>query len=298
MNISPSANFLPGEGNLWQRVQAQTQHALNCGALQSLPTEHEFIEENGIAFLVRTLASLERKKQVKKQQDQSFNPFLPYEEDLFVGNLSATHLCLLNKYNVVDYHLLVVTREFEAQENWLTAADFAALWTVMAEIEGLGFYNGGRAAGASQSHKHLQVVPLPWVPGALDLPIAPLLGSLTRSNGIFRADFPFFHGIFPLHWHWTSAEAAGAALLATYQTLLVALGSSPLSPSPCQTGPYNLLVTREWMLLVPRSQEQYASISVNSLGFAGSLFVRNPQQLQQLKELGPLTLLKAVAIPW
>jgi ATP adenylyltransferase len=51
------------------------------------------------------------------------------------------------------------------------------------------------------------------------------------------------------------------------------------------------------MLVVPRSQEQYQSISINSLGFAGTLFVRDPEQFQRLQSIGPMTLLQQVAMP-
>ena len=54
------------------------------------------------------------------------NPFLPYDENLWVAHLSDTHTLLLNKFNLVAHHTLVVTREFEAQEQPVTAADFAA----------------------------------------------------------------------------------------------------------------------------------------------------------------------------
>ncbi|MCG8361947.1 MAG: phosphorylase, partial [Pseudanabaenales cyanobacterium] len=60
---------------------------------------------------------------------------------------------------------------------------------------------------------------------------------------------------------------------------------------------YNLIATRQWMLVVPRSQESYQEISVNSLGFAGSLLVRNIEQMQLLKDIGPMNLLKSVALP-
>jgi len=50
---------------------------------------------------------------------------------------------------------------------------------------------------------------------------------------------------------------------ATYRELL----------ARCPQAPYNLLATRRWMLVVPRRQERYEKISVNALGFAGSLFV-------------------------
>jgi ATP adenylyltransferase len=49
------------------------------------------------------------------------------------------------------------------------------------------------------------------------------------------------------------------------------------------------------MLIVLRSHEEFESISVNSLGFAGALLVRNQQQMQLLKDYGPMTILKNVA---
>ncbi|NET62320.1 MAG: phosphorylase, partial [Symploca sp. SIO2E6] len=131
-------------GTLWTSVTQQTTHALQWGALQSIPTESEFVEQDGISFLVRILSNLIRKDKAKKEQDKKatnsgkeFNPFLPYEEDLFVADISPTHLCLLNKFNVVDHHLLIVTRSFEEQETWLTVQDFEAMGRCLREFEGL-----------------------------------------------------------------------------------------------------------------------------------------------------------------
>ena len=55
-------------------------------------------------------------------------------------------------------------------------------------------------------------------------------------------------------------------------------------------------MTREWMMVIPRSKESYKNISINSLGFAGALLVRNAEQMEQLKQIGPLTFLQKVAI--
>jgi len=59
------------------------------------------------------------------------NPFLPYDEALWVAHLSARHTLLLNKFNVVRHHLLVVTRAFEPQAAPLSAGDLGATWRVM-----------------------------------------------------------------------------------------------------------------------------------------------------------------------
>jgi ATP adenylyltransferase len=291
-------------GTLWTKVTRQTDYARQCGALQSIETDYQFIEQDGIFFLVRTLANLVRKESAKLEQHKlekktgkDFNPFLPYEQDLFVTDLSPTHLCLLNKFNVVDYHLLIVTRTFEEQENLLNERDFAALWACLQEIDGLAFYNGGKIAGASQRHKHLQLVPLPFIPQESYLPIEPAIASAVFQNSVGKIpSFPFRHALAkldldPAH----KLTNAARAMLSYYHCLLEAVGLPVNENERQQPGAYNLLATKEWMLIVPRSQESFHSIPVNSLGFAGSLFVRDRQQKKLLQELRPLNLLRNVA---
>lgn len=293
-------------GTLWPRVIEQTQHALECGALLSLPTEHMFIEQGGVRFLVRTLSNLNLKREAKKAAKASgkkINPFLPYEEDLFVANISKTHICLLNKYNVANYHLLIITRDFEEQETLLTLQDFEALWACMVEFEGLAFYNAGKKAGASQRHKHLQLVPLPLTPASTpespQIPIASLLSTATFQGPVGTIPgFPFVHAFAKLDFTW--AESPSKTALTTfeqYQTLLHTVGLGARTGENKQSGAYNLLLTRQWMLLIPRSQEDFESISVNSLGFAGALLVRNELEMELLKSYGPMNILKSVALP-
>ena len=63
-----------------------------------------------------------------------------------------------------------------------------------------------------------------------------------------------------------------------------------------QLTPYNLLATQAWMLLVPRSRECVEGLSVNALGFAGSLFVRSEAQLRLVEARGPLEILRQVGV--
>lgn len=288
-------------GTLWTKAIARTEHALRCGALQFLPTEREFVEQGGVNFLVRILPQLERKDEAKKKQNKDFNPFLPYEKDLFVADISDTHLCLLNKYSIVEHHLLIVTRSFEEQETLLTLEDFEAMWACLAEIDGLAFYNGGKTAGASQRHKHLQLVPLPLTPEEPRVPIEPVLASTQFEGTIGTAPgFPFAHAIAQLNPSWLeSPREAASYTLDRYSMMLRALGliSDANERSHRQEGAYNLIATRQWMLLVPRSQECFDSISVNSLGFAGALLMRSEQQMNILRNKGPMTVLRSVAMP-
>ncbi|MGB3309622.1 MAG: phosphorylase [Nodosilinea sp.] len=298
MAYSPEAGLAPGD--LWSKIQQQTRHALDRGALQPIDTRYEFVEQGGVRFLVRILANLTRKEksdliqQTQQQAGKPANPFLPYDPDLFVANLSATHLCLLNKYNVVDHHILIVTRAFEDQDTWLTLADFEALALGMADIDGLAFYNGGRLAGASQRHKHLQLVPPPLCPDSSPLPLDSVIAALSdmvdAGIPVRSPILPFHHAILPL----TEQPLPSAkTLYEAYRALLTHLGADWNQPPTAL--PYNLLVTRRWMMAVARQRDHYQSIPVNSLGFAGSLLVKNLDQLELLKSLGPMTILEHVA---
>lgn len=292
-------------GTLWLKIKQCSERALACGALHPIPTESEFVEEAGIRFLVRLLSNLARKEEAKKKQEEKratsgkdFNPFLPYDKDLFVADISETHVCLLNKFNVVDYHLLLVTREFEEQEMLLNLQDFAAMWAVLKEFDGLAFYNGGKLAGASQRHKHLQLVPLPLVANGLRFPVEEALSKAVFLGAIANVPiFPFQHALSRLELQEKSIMEAAKITLECYYNLLRAVGllTGNVESNSKQSGAYNLLATREWMLIIPRAQESFESIPINSLGFAGTLFIRNEQQLQILKKYGPLTVLTNVA---
>jgi ATP adenylyltransferase len=209
-------------------------------------------------FVVRAASTVAAKAAAPQRAD----PLGDYEPDLFVADVGARHYALLNKYPVMPDHLLVVTRRNAPQEELLDADDFAALGVLMAELDWLAFYNAGREAGASQARKHLQLVPA-GVP----------LEALITGGAL-----PFRH-----------AYAALPSLDAMHRVYRDLIG-------PWPAGPYNLLATRRWMLVVPRRRERYETISVNALGFAGSLYVRNSSELEAVRHAGPMNVLRAVTL--
>lgn len=274
--------FLAGE--LWERVACRARSAVAAGKLIPLETDEEVIEEAGARFLLRQARRLPAKMPGEGQGEGGFDPFLPYDPDLFVANASATHVVLLNKFSVQEHHLLVVTREFEAQEDLLTGADFAAICRCLAERESLGFFNCGALAGASQCHKHLQLVPLPLSERTSPLPIAPLLDV--------RGVLPFRHAqrriVRPADPDVWAVEAERA-----YRDAIAELGLQPGSAAHCLK-PHNLLLTWDRLFVAPRGRERYHSISVNGLGFAGSFLVRSAGEADLVRRAGPLRVLQAV----
>jgi ATP adenylyltransferase len=199
-------------------------------------------------------------------------------------------LCFDFSYNrLPERHVLIVTRAFEDQQERLGPADFAALWTCLEETDGLGFLNAGEAAGASQRHKHLQVVPLPQGPGGA-FPLAARLEALAPREGVaLPSDLPFPAALASVEaLGRCGPDAAAAALLALYREMLRRTGVVP------GRVPYNLLATRRWLWLVPRSRPEWQGIAVNALGFAGALLVPDDAALDRLRAIGPLSVLRAV----
>lgn len=294
-------------GTLRRAVADTTRSAAACGALHPIDSAIEHLVQDGVPFVVRVATNLRRKRaeRARLEQDERgsgrpCNPFLPPEPELTVGAISDTHIGVLNKFNVVPDHLLLVTREFEHQERLLTPSDFEALFLCLAEYPSLGFYNGGRIAGASQPHKHLQVVPTPICEDERPFPFEPLFSSAPAGEAIRRLEaLPFIHGfcrlpatlrddLIPLVRHaWIR-----------YRELLArcGVGVAGGSDDERQRGPYNLLATREWLLLVPRSREYSRGISINGLGYAGSLFVLDRAGLETVRQAGPMNILREVSV--
>lgn len=346
------------------RIRATAAAARESGALLSIETDQLIVRTQVTPFLVRKVANLKRKdeaaskraadavspaKQAKPAKDRDFNPFLPYEEAMFVENIQPAHVCLLNKFNVVEDHILVVTRDFESQGSLLNVGDFRAIWLCLSEVDGLAFYNAGRIAGASQRHKHAQLVPTPLVKGLGDGVRTPFDHILmtgcdhecVRSGRPYSSPhLPFLHRISRLDGLQEAAPNDVASMLAERYTALLSslaidvgvahlsvgdgdggsastdnlsgagkngLGASGVTVDDgrgldvCQPYPYNLLMTRDWLLIVPRRKEYFEGefegrISVNSLGFCGSLFVRDESQLAYV-EKDPMAVLAHVSYP-
>ena len=287
---------------LWQAIVDRARAAREAGALRPIETEETHIEDSGVRFIVRTRSHTVVKRRkgapASSKEGARSNPFLPPEPALTVGELSGAHIAVLNKYPVVEHHLLLVTREFASQEHLLDYADFHALALCLREIDGLGFYNGGKDAGASQPHKHLQLVPLPLDAGPWAMPVETLLDTWSTSGLVLQLlRLPFLHAFALLEPELFDEPARAAdRMRELYEAQLEAIGimEEQDDDGPRQSGPYNLLVTRRWMLAVPRSRECYGAIQVNALGFAGSLFVRDEAAMQELRAVGPMNVLRGV----
>ncbi|MCA9594211.1 MAG: phosphorylase [Myxococcales bacterium] len=252
---------------LWESAAARTAAATAAGALSPIQTRVEELWDGGMRFCIREVKALAHKPPAPSAAD----PFLPYDPALFVADVGPRHVVLLNKYPVLPDHLLIVTRQFEEQTAPLTEDDFEVVADALAPAPALAFYNSGRLAGASQRHKHLQLVRLPLLPGAAEASFEALLSS--------ASEVPF---------RQAHRNVAGRHLAPLYREMLEELDSPEA---------YNLLLTERTMMLVPRVAERFEGISVNALGFAGALLVKDEVQRDRLLQHGPMAALIATAGP-
>ncbi|MCP9809914.1 ATP adenylyltransferase [Cyanobium sp. HWJ4-Hawea] len=270
---------------LWQRACSQSERSLNSGALVPLGTE--LIDGPGFfPFVLRRLTDPTPKH--LSSGGPKPNPFLPWEQDLEVARLGSSHGLILNKYPVQQAHVLLISQDWQPQSGWLTTLDWQAVAQVARDTDGLWFFNSAARAGASQPHRHLQL--LPRQKGEQSCPLEPaLLSQLAGSSP---------------SWPWKYALSRRQPgidhrdLEGHYLDHAAQLGlGNPMSDLQPKAS-HNVLFCDRWYLTVVRSQEHCAGFSVNALGYAGYLLATEKSDLDWLAMHGPQALLEAVAPGW
>jgi ATP adenylyltransferase len=266
----------------WQEALAVSDRARNAGSLVPLATET--LEFPGLApFHLRRLLS--RPPRHLRPGGPRPNPFLPWERDLQVRVLGDGHILLLNKYPVQPAHLLVITSTWQPQGGWISTDDWLAVSMVAADTGGLWFFNSSATAGASQPHRHLQL--LPRAPAQASCPLATSLLAQLEGN---QPRWPWRYAL-----SRRSDPSGGADLPLLYAEHCRRLGIGTASGDPAPRHAYNLLFDDNWFLTVLRLREHCAGFSVNGLGFAGYLLCTEGSDLDWLARQGPWRLLASVA---
>lgn len=162
-----------------------SERALDAGAL--IPLHTRLIHQPAISpFLLRELVS--RPPRHLRPEGPKPNPFLPWDQPLEVGRIGGDHVLILNKYPVQACHLLLISRGWQPQSGWLSASDWASVAAVAADTGGLWFFNSGATAGASQPHRHLQL--LPRRAGEASCPLAPFWKRSSGGNAPLALELP------------------------------------------------------------------------------------------------------------
>ncbi|MEB3173471.1 MAG: ATP adenylyltransferase [Cyanobacteriota bacterium] len=280
-----------GAEQLWARALERSEQAAASGALVPLKTER--IDAPELApFVLRRLIS--RTPKHLRSGGPKPNPFLPWQSELEVARPSASHVLLLNKYPVQRGHVLLITSGWKPQSGWLEPLDWQALCRVNADTTGLWFFNSCGAAGASQPHRHLQLLPrrLGEPSCALEQQIERWLDGNAQTAGPAAGRPAWMQAL-----SRRQDPADAAELEALYVSHCGQLGLGRPGSDPVPRAPYNLLLTDRWLLTVRRRKEHGHGFSINALGFAGYLLVTEASDLSWLQAAGGWRLLEDVAAP-
>ena len=309
---------------LWRAIQQACVRATVSGALKRIHTHKQPMHMQvpgypNTAFIVRVAENLRHKPKPKqhtppntnndKKIGEWFDPFARenLEKDLFVAKLSETHSLILNKFNVVDNHLLLITNDFESQNDPVNTRDYEHIFRVFAsfpkDVVPMAFYNHGPYSGKSQPHKHVQIVPMP---------IADILAkrpTTTASTGI-KEEEVVMERVFPLHhliWKTLEGKEVGQVCEVeglSYMCYAMRVNKESFAENgEClhhsdvlqqAEGSYNLLLTPTWWMLVPRSKERYGPIGINAMGFAGTLLCRTKEEMELIIRTNPMDILNEV----
>jgi ATP adenylyltransferase/5',5'''-P-1,P-4-tetraphosphate phosphorylase II len=153
------------DGMLRRSVLEATARAKQSQALRKITAGHELLPpgELGVRYVLFSADMALRKpapSAEQKAKPAAFrDPFAAehLEQDLFVTRVHDTHNLVLNKFCVVEEHVVLPTIDFRPQEEPLSVADLRAMWTAMGGLDAFAFFNCGYESGASQPHKHMQL---------------------------------------------------------------------------------------------------------------------------------------------
>ena len=272
---------------LWAKALHRSRIAHVQRALIPLATAAQLLNSGSTSFELRCLSGIPKRH--LQLAGPKPNPFRPWNPQLAVAPIGNAHMLILNKFPVQTAHMLLITRHWAPQAGWLEISDLSALLEVERDTQGLWFFNSGPDAGASQPHRHLQL--LPRGHGDQICPRASwfedFLHGQRNCGDLAKACAAVYRTVAK---GCSQAESLYGQYLALAHNL--GLGNPPNDHQPLH--PYNLLLTPAWMALIRRRREGVAGFSINALGFAGYLLATDCSNLDWLLEKGPETLLQRV----
>ncbi|KAF7716512.1 Uncharacterized protein PECH_005203 [Penicillium ucsense] len=292
--------------NLSTLVARRWKAAKDGGHLVFSPTQLSIITTGGIPYQLRFCPALAMKPQDSKNntsaqpKPKKVDPFENPSPDLLIASFpprDPTHALILNKFPVIPDHFILSTRAWKAQTDILETADLAATHECLrawgdksassqtrpdsssSSTDRLfAFFNSGEDSGASQSHRHIQFLPVEAMRSSAGDSWKPLIDFVTsqpRNRSTFQShpSLPFTHFALPLPPNPTP-ETLHSIYTTLYRAAVGAVqGLDPRDGLPfvADHGPsaisYNLAMTLETMMIAPRrSETAHVPVDVSAAG--------------------------------
>ena len=267
-------------------------------------------------------------------------PLDPFENPppaLRLADVGPSHFLVLNKFAVVPEHFILVTREFKQQTHILEPADLEATLACIQAYEEddapagrdeegrlYAFFNSGEHSGASQPHRHIQLLPISRMrDGLVDGETA--WSVLADHLDSYRPPFAVFSERIHLGMPAAELHAAYLRLYRRACRAVVRHAKTTTAAAAAASGPdgeealipehgealisYNMAMTRSTLVLSPRLAEGakilgpdgdvLGSLALNGTVLAGTALVKNELEWETLKKDpgGLLKVLKGIGVP-
>ncbi|KAF1913967.1 Ap4A phosphorylase-like protein II [Ampelomyces quisqualis] len=325
-------------------VEAKFASARATSGLLFSPSEVSTIRTStGFPFQLRFCPTLAKKPTPKNEEPTPKRKFDPFESPpaaLHIADIpkdNPSHLLVLNKFPIIAQHFILATKSNKQQTHFLEQDDLEATFACLNAWQAthskqtrlFAFFNSGEHSGASQSHRHLQFLPLESMleggaTGSWDLLIDLILSSKgTQAKGAQAGlkqhdDLPFIHYACSL-----GPNPSGPELVSNYKELYRAakdavdtfIATSPeefaLHPDDEGDSPisYNLAMTTSGMAILPRRSEgtmlqrddgsEIGFVALNGTTLGGTMMVKYQEEWDLLRERPAMldNILAAIGIP-
>lgn len=199
-----------------------------------------------------------------------------------LANVNDTHLLVANLYCVFRPQLLLLTKDtYRRQYEPLDADDLGAAQAVLVSAKYLYYamFNCCAMAGASREHKHMHILPLEDDSQPAGMP------SLEKRIETF-----------PFQSFRSPVESSDPEELVRVYNTLFANTRKALGLSAGVVCPHNVILTQEWLMLIPRQSNDFHGITSNGAGMIGSVWLQNEAQLKKWTQFGPKKVLSHLGV--
>lgn len=272
---------------LWLKALEVSKVAIDCGALQPLKTIEYKITNSKYQYKLRLLEN--KTPYFNSEYGPRVNPFIPWDKPLEVKSLSDKHVVILNKYPVQLGHMLLITKQWKPQSGWLDKDDFNEIINIEKDTNGLWFFNSSKEAGASQPHRHIQL--LRRGENEIICPREEWFRSRSNKNNDLTSNMNKSISI------KTRKSESPYDLYKAYKSLCIKMNVGNIDSDKFPLVPYNLLITNEWIAIIRRIKEKSYGFNINALGFAGYFLGKKNSDIKLLVNEGPEKILNEVVSP-
>ncbi|KAI8964057.1 HIT-like protein [Daldinia sp. FL1419] len=304
--------------NLPELVKAAFNAARVNGDLTYYPTQVTILTPNSIPFQLRFSPALALKPKAPKPKEPHGKPFNPFENPspaMLIADLPPSHRLVLNKFAVVPEHFILITKDFKPQTHILEKEDLAATFACIQAYRANGrelfaFFNSGPHSGASQPHRHLQLLPVERMRDGLEevdrgSDWSVLAERVTESEKAL----PFKVFTANIRSDMTADERHGAYLELYRNAVKAAFPDKQPSGEGEAVLSYNFAMTSDSIALCPRTAEgamikdklgqDVGVVSLNGTVLAGTTLVKNEVEWDVLREDPDqlLNVLKGIGLP-